>query len=467
MLPIRVNFIWKVLLWTSRTGRRIINHCFNRILEKTDHHPLTLQLRHGQIDMEPPAKTMMCSVLFLDIVDYSKMSVVSEIAAKERLNSFLSDSISDVPVDDRIILDTGDGAALSFLSDVEQPITVALRMRDLLRSSEAQADPQLLVRMGINVGPVRLIKDINGQLNVVGDGINVAQRVMNFCTPGQILISRAYYEAISRLSPIYTKMFFYQGSRTDKHVREHQIYATGFSDRLTDEPELAAAGAQLRRRDALSRNVREAGRFLARRIDFVFRAAASALRAASSGKKAALLGALVLPLLVLASQVTILAARAPRHAEQTSVAVNGNATAPPRAAAAPGAAGGSFLVTLPHPFPPSAVSAQYPSPTNPPPPFAELPQAAQDNGRNAAAGASPAAGHARKPGTLSVTCRSGSRVFVDGDFKGTIDGSRLAVQVDPGPHELIVNNDHMTKVFTQDITVGVGKTYRIHPSACE
>ncbi len=230
---------------------------------------------------------MMCSVLFLDIMDYSKMSVVGEISVKERLNAFLSESISDIPLDDRIILDTGDGAALSFLSDVEEPIKVALRMRELLRSSEALAEPQLLVRMGINVGPVRLVKDINGQLNIVGDGINVAQRVMSFCTPGQILISRSYYEAISRLSPVYTKMFYYQGSRTDKHVREHQIYATGFVEGLAAGVQPASSGALLGRRDALLRNLRDAGQLTARRLGFRFRAVASAFRVASPEKNSA------------------------------------------------------------------------------------------------------------------------------------------------------------------------------------
>ena len=40
------------------------------------------------------------------------------------------------------------------------------------------------VRLGINLGPVRLVKDINGQMNIIGDGINVAQRVMSFAEPG-------------------------------------------------------------------------------------------------------------------------------------------------------------------------------------------------------------------------------------------------------------------------------------------
>jgi PEGA domain len=178
-------------------------------------------------------KTIICSVLFLDIVEYSKKSVSGQISLKERFNAFLSTAIHDIPATDRIILDTGDGAAISFLGDIEDALQVALSMRGSLLSEGVHLDPPLLVRMGINLGPVRLVKDINSQPNIVGDGINVAQRVMGFADVGQLLVSRSYYDAVSRLSQEYAGMFHYQGSRTDKHVREHEIYAIGYPGEFT------------------------------------------------------------------------------------------------------------------------------------------------------------------------------------------------------------------------------------------
>jgi hypothetical protein len=70
---------------------------------------------------------------------------------------------------------------------------------------------------------------LNAQPNIIGDGINVAQRVMAFAKAGQILVSRSYYEIVSHISEGYTKLFSYEGSRTDKHVREHEIYSVGYS----------------------------------------------------------------------------------------------------------------------------------------------------------------------------------------------------------------------------------------------
>lgn len=178
-------------------------------------------------------KTIVCAVFFLDIVEYSKKSVAGQISLKERFNAFLAIAIRDVPVADRIILDTGDGAAISFLGDIEDALQAALSMRSSLLGEGVRMDPPLLVRMGVNLGPVRLVKDINGQPNIVGDGINVAQRVMGFADPGQILVSRSYFDAVSRLSHEYAGMFHYQGARTDKHVREHEVYAIGYPGDLT------------------------------------------------------------------------------------------------------------------------------------------------------------------------------------------------------------------------------------------
>jgi len=120
------------------------------------------------------------------------------------------------------------------LGDVEDALKAALSLRESLLAEDPNVDPPLLVRMGINLGPVRLVRDINGQPNIVGDGINVAQRVMGFADAAQILVSRSYYDAVSRLSPQYAGMFHYQGSRTDKHVREHEVYAIGYPARYNN-----------------------------------------------------------------------------------------------------------------------------------------------------------------------------------------------------------------------------------------
>jgi hypothetical protein len=106
---------------------------------------------------------------------------------------------------------------VAFIGDPEDALVAALAMR-------ASAGP-LLLRMGIHLGPVRLVKDLNGQTNIIGDGINAAQRVMSFAEPGQLLVSRSFHDVVARMSDEHAKLFTREGLRTDKHVREHEVFA--------------------------------------------------------------------------------------------------------------------------------------------------------------------------------------------------------------------------------------------------
>jgi class 3 adenylate cyclase len=165
---------------------------------------------------ESVGRTLVCSVLFLDIVGYSKQSVADQHQMKQAFNGVLSKALESTAQRDRIILDTGDGAAITFFGDPENALKVGLAIRDSIG---------MPVRLGINLGPVRMVTDLNGQMNIIGDGINVAQRVMSFSKPGQLLVSRSFYEIVSSVSDDYKRMFAHEGARQDKHVRAHDVYS--------------------------------------------------------------------------------------------------------------------------------------------------------------------------------------------------------------------------------------------------
>lgn len=186
-------------------------------------------------------RTFIGSVVFVDIIGYSRKSVSEQIQIKDRFTNLLSEALADISPEQRLILDTGDGAALSFLGDPEDALFVSMNLRDLInRAAAAAAAPaeagvdalpvELPLRIGINLGPVKLARDINGHPNIVGDGINVAQRIMSFAQVGQIVVSRSFFDVVSVISEEYAKLFRYEGSRTDKHVREHEIYVVGESE---------------------------------------------------------------------------------------------------------------------------------------------------------------------------------------------------------------------------------------------
>ena len=170
------------------------------------------------------SRTLVCSVLFLDIVGYSRLGVTQQIQLKESFNDVLATALQDTPLSDQLVIDTGDGAAVTFLGDPERALFAALSVFDNVG--------ELPVRMGINLGPVYVTRDINGRENVIGDGINVAQRIMSFAESGQLLVARSFYDVVLLISAEYAAMFQAVGGRTDKHERTHQVFAVNPAVRI-------------------------------------------------------------------------------------------------------------------------------------------------------------------------------------------------------------------------------------------
>lgn len=167
-------------------------------------------------------RNVMATILFLDLVGFSTHSVGHQVTLKTSLNEIINKAVKGMPEEGRIAIDTGDGAAICFLGDPEEALQCSLLLRDLLVQKYRN---HLAVRMGLHLGPVRIMFDINERVNVVGDGINVAQRIMDFAQPNHIVVSRAYFDVISRISDNSASQFAYLGPHLDKHLRQHEIYA--------------------------------------------------------------------------------------------------------------------------------------------------------------------------------------------------------------------------------------------------
>jgi hypothetical protein len=177
----------------------------------------------GEATLGATDGTFACSVLFLDLVGYSERPIAEQLRAKQWLNCATLAAVRHLEVSDRIILDTGDGVAVNFLDNPEYALIVGLELTSSLGNIDLDGNP-IQARIGINLGPIRLVQDVNGQTNMIGDGINAAQRVMSFAPPGQIVVSRSYHQLLVRTSGHYARLFAYEGSRVDKHSRKHEIY---------------------------------------------------------------------------------------------------------------------------------------------------------------------------------------------------------------------------------------------------
>src|SRR5438045_3855907 len=134
-------------------------------------------------------------VLFLDIVGYSKLSVNEQHGRVDELNGVvrLSEQFQKAEAANRILkIPTGDGMALVFYKSPEEPAQCAFEISRRLKDNQ-----RLQVRMGVHSGPVSGVVDVNERTNVVGAGINLAQRVMDCGDAGHILLSRHVTEDLA------------------------------------------------------------------------------------------------------------------------------------------------------------------------------------------------------------------------------------------------------------------------------
>lgn len=171
------------------------------------------------------SRTWLASVLFLDIVGYTKVPVDQQMAIKVHFSSIVTPLVKDLKADECLQLDTGDGCAICYLGDPERIYSIATELQSAFRDlASAQQSISYQVRLGLNLGPIKIVDGISGDRNCVGAGINDAQRIMDFAEVNQLLVSKSYFDIVCNMSSIYSEELIPAGSRTDKHNKVHEIF---------------------------------------------------------------------------------------------------------------------------------------------------------------------------------------------------------------------------------------------------
>ena len=147
-------------------------------------------------ETKPDLPLEIAHVLLIDVVGYSKLLADEEIEFLEELNQIVrstacfrsaeaSGKLNRVPM--------GDGMALLFFRNLEEPVRCALEI-----SRALQEQPHIQLRMGIHSGPVNPVGDVNDETNMAGAGINVAQRVLDCGDAGHVLLSAHVAEDLAQ-----------------------------------------------------------------------------------------------------------------------------------------------------------------------------------------------------------------------------------------------------------------------------
>jgi hypothetical protein len=178
---------------------------------------------------------------FTDIVAGSnpKIPTKDQVRKIVVLNELISrtETFSKRDPNSTVILPTGDGMAIGFSDSPERPIRLSIELHKLLnRYNELRSGVEkLLIRIGIDMGPVYVVKDLNDKDNVWGPGIILTRRVMDLAGDMNIFASARIAEDTRKLSPEYMEIIHPIGDYHIKHGEELQlynIYGDGFGNRI-------------------------------------------------------------------------------------------------------------------------------------------------------------------------------------------------------------------------------------------
>ena len=178
------------------------------------------------IDVTIPPVTREYHWFFTDIVAASDptkttMDQARKIILLNRLIE-LTDTFKQRDTEATLVLPTGDGMAIGFDDSPEKPLNLAIEVhRGLNRyNSERAKESRVELRIGLDSGPVYIIKDLNGHENVWGPGIIMARRVMDLAETMNILASASFSNNVKMLRPEYRNILFPAGNYKIKHHQE-------------------------------------------------------------------------------------------------------------------------------------------------------------------------------------------------------------------------------------------------------
>jgi len=132
-----------------------------------------------------------------------------------------------------IILPTGDGQAIGFSNNPEKPLLLAIELYKALNkyNTSKRDKEKLLLRIGIESGPIYFVKDPEGKNNVWGPGIIMTRRVMDLAGDAQIFAGGQIAEELVKQSPKYKDVLHLVQNYKTKYgemATTYNVYGEGF-----------------------------------------------------------------------------------------------------------------------------------------------------------------------------------------------------------------------------------------------
>jgi hypothetical protein len=170
-------------------------------------------------------QTWLYSVVRVGIVDHHRLPAAQQVASRSWLTMLVDAATAGVLEEYRAFVKATDGIAVCIADDPEEALSAVLELRERLRAVSTPGLDPLRLRIGISLGPVRMMAGPGGRLTPTGDGLRQAEHLMELAAPGQILASRSFQDVIACLSQAHAHLFRDLGTRRDERAaREVHAY---------------------------------------------------------------------------------------------------------------------------------------------------------------------------------------------------------------------------------------------------
>ena len=143
--------------------------------------------------MAARAERRLAAILVADIVGYSRLIEQDEAATLAAIKVLRETAIDPLLAEHkgRIVKLMGDGAIVEFASVVDAvACAVSVQKAVADRQAKTPAERRIVFRIGVNLGDVV----VEGDGDLLGDGVNIAARLEQLCDPGGVLISGTAYD---------------------------------------------------------------------------------------------------------------------------------------------------------------------------------------------------------------------------------------------------------------------------------
>gem|GEM_PF-1806387 len=180
-------------------------------------------------------------IFFCDIIGYSKLEPINQYECHAQLTRIIRsclDRLNAKLLEDVIALPTGDGLILNYIkAEPDIHLKTALMVLEILGKYNKSTYWPIQLRIGLNTNVDSIVIDVNNKKNIVGKGINLAERITNLSTHGRLLMHKRVYEDLSNYKK-YDGKFIFLGDFTVKHNVVVPIfqYVDGQSDFLDNNP---------------------------------------------------------------------------------------------------------------------------------------------------------------------------------------------------------------------------------------